>query len=456
MATPPAAPCYFEALPAALVLRVLQRVPADARGRCACVCRAWRTALDEPAAWAHLDLSPAGGVATATDALLAAAAARARGQLLSLDVSDATAISLAALCAVAAANAGTLTRLRACHAEARLAPRDVDALLAAAPRLAELSASLHATPAQASALLRPPVTSSAAGPPAASPLRLHALAVRFEDGAATGAEALLLASELAAWHAGRCSGAPPLAALELFEARLDEFGVADALCAAAAAADVAALALVGGRHAHDGAPALARLLAAPGCRLRALRCTGGPPLDEPGSAALGAALAAPGCRLTELRLRHARLWRCPPAAAALLFALVAHRTLRVIDLRGNAAPAFTALAGAALGGLLAADAPALHELDCADCWLFDAGLAPLLGALARNRHLRALRCANNRASAGFARAALLPAVAACASLRRLEAGERSGADDATQEAYALLLRRCAADDAAADVTVAPL
>ena len=42
-------------LPSALLLPLLQLLPAAARARACCVCRAWRAAGAEPAAWSSLD-----------------------------------------------------------------------------------------------------------------------------------------------------------------------------------------------------------------------------------------------------------------------------------------------------------------------------------------------------------------------------------------------------------------
>jgi hypothetical protein len=93
-----------------------------------------------------------------------------------------------------------------------------------------------------------------------------------------------------------------------------------------------------------------------------------------------------------------------------------------------------AAAGALLGALLlSANAPALTQLDVCSCALRDAGLRPLFAALARNSHLRELRCAFNGLSKACARDALLPAVRACASLRALWA-DRDDTEDSGKEA----------------------
>jgi hypothetical protein len=93
-------------LPAALVLHILSLLPVDTRLRCAEVCRSWRAALEERSLWLRLDLS-ASGVSpkrAVTDALLHAAAARAGGELVALDLRGCTLVTSVALLAVVTAN----------------------------------------------------------------------------------------------------------------------------------------------------------------------------------------------------------------------------------------------------------------------------------------------------------------------------------------------------------------
>jgi hypothetical protein len=109
-----------------------------------------------------------------------------------------------------------------------------------------------------------------------------------------------------------------------------------------------------------------------------------------------------------------------PAALTLLGALVGHLSLRSLTLTGDSpydddAPAL----GAALAALVAADAPALQELRIRWNALGDVGLAPLVAALPRNRHLRVLDVAGNNMSERFARERLLPAVRANTGLQQL-------------------------------------
>ena len=74
---------------------------------------------------------------------------------------------------------------------------------------------------------------------------------------------------------------------------------------------------------------------------------------------------------------------------------------------------------AALAALVAADAPTLEELNCSDDALGDAGLAPIVEALACNNHLHTLDISKNDASDPFKRV-LRALLAKHASLRELQ------------------------------------
>ena len=118
----------------------------------------------------------------------------------------------------------------------------------------------------------------------------------------------------------------------------------------------------------------------------------------------GAALVADALRvtttLTELHLRSVRLCEDMGVAGAILRALVGHPSLRTLRISGEYANVDNRRAfGAMLGALIAADAPALRVLYCDNCWLGDAGLAPIFAALPGNCHLRELHVSNNAMSA---------------------------------------------------------
>jgi Ran GTPase-activating protein (RanGAP) involved in mRNA processing and transport len=155
-------------------------------------------------------------------------------------------------------------------------------------------------------------------------------------------------------------------------------------------------------------------------------------LDAPAAAVLAAALRA-NSTLTSLTLNFAGVLGDAAAAAELLGALTGHASLRVLSLRGNyVIAAHQAAAGASLGALLAANAPALTELDVSRCNLGDDGLRPLFAALPRNSHLGTLDVSDNDMSDAFAHDVLLPALRANASLRTINSGGVA-ADDIERE-----------------------
>ena len=100
----------FGSLPHTVVLAIFDFVPADQRARAALVCRAWRDALADPAAWTVLDLSTvewSGVTLQVTDATLRAAAARANGRLCELYLDNRDALTPAVLLDVVTANKDT-------------------------------------------------------------------------------------------------------------------------------------------------------------------------------------------------------------------------------------------------------------------------------------------------------------------------------------------------------------
>jgi hypothetical protein len=89
-------------------------------------------------------------------------------------------------------------------------------------------------------------------------------------------------------------------------------------------------------------------------------------LDEPAAILLGNALRV-NITLTSAAFKWMHTFSDAAAAAALLGALVAHPSLRKLDISSNFkagghTPAAVAAAGAALGAMVAANAPALREL----------------------------------------------------------------------------------------------
>jgi hypothetical protein len=201
--------------------------------------------------------------------------------------------------------------------------------------------------------------------------------------------------------------------------------VLDAVVDAALARRLAGLWLEDVRVPAAGVASLARLLGGSALRELTVWCgfAAPPLLDAPGAALLAGTLRA-NSTLTLLRLWFVELWGDIDAAATLLGALVAHPSLRTLNVADNRAAdeADRAAAGAALAALLAANAPALTELDVRDCDLGDDGMRPLLAALAANTHLRSLTCGGNDITEALAADVLLPAVRANGSLRALDLG----------------------------------
>jgi hypothetical protein len=141
-----------------------------------------------------------------------------------------------------------------------------------------------------------------------------------------------------------------------------------------------------------------------------------PLLDEPAAVLLGNVLRA-NTTLTSVTFNLVALFSNAAAATALMDALTAHATIQKLDFSNNFslfddAPASLVAAGAVLGALVAANAPALRELNLDACDLPDAGLGPLVDALAANTHLRVLNCRMNQLSEAFERDQLLPALGA--------------------------------------------
>jgi hypothetical protein len=413
-------------LPLALALAIFALLPVDARLRCAEVCRGWRAVLRERSLWLRLDLSEASGLARpATDALLRAAAARVDGQLHFLDVSECEAgITPACLLAVVTANAGALRQLRVWHGASRTLGLDAtQALLRAAPQLRVFDADVACdSVANAQRLLR--------NEGAFAPLRLRKLRVRFDI--QTEATVLSLAADV--------TSHPSLSDLFLVGAPLDTPAALNATVAAALANGFSSLTLASCRLSPASAPALARLLGSGALRLLCIVNDERPLLDAAAAAVLGDALRA-NRTLDSLLLASNALWRDPAVTAILLGAITAHHSLQTVHLCNDPMGDAQEAAGAALGALVAADAPALLFLDLCDCGLQEAALGPLVDALPANTHLYALALGEVTASAKFLRERLLPAVRANTSLTSIEITVTGEGESAAREAQEIVNSR---------------
>jgi hypothetical protein len=364
---------------------------------------------------------------------------KARGGLTALDVSGCRALTYhdpTALLAVVTANAGALRELRVCdlgddplqfwHGALNL--QAVEALLRAAPLLRVCELSVLCTAAECPLLLRgePPFG-------AISALDLHVLFDTFSP----------LAERVAALEAvpADVAGSSSLRYLHLISPPLHEMPAAlDAVVTAALMRQLRGLGLSFVQLQPASAPALARLLGGSSLQTLYVAAVDSPLFDGPAAAVLAAALRATSM-LTSLTLCSAGVFDDEAVAATLLGALMAHPSLRKLHLSENNCHAQTAI-GAALGALIAANAPALRELNISRCGLDDVGMGPLMDALASNAHLHTLNCSGNAFSTTFMRDRLLPAVRANTSLRVLSPFMEQS--DAAREAVALVAARAAA------------
>jgi hypothetical protein len=414
-------------LPLAIVLAVFALLPVDARLRCREVCRGWRAVLQERSLWLRLDMSASGGLALpATEALLHAAASCAGGQLHSIDVAECPVITQEALLPVLTANAGALRVLRAWTAHGQPLTGFADAR--AASRCAATSRIRRRRCVR---------TRDGGAEPAAQRGRVCT---------AAGAQAfhgVRRANRSCRAVAGRGLGcASSLVELFLVDAPLGIPAALDAIVATTLANRFSVLTLVGCRLSAASSPALARLLG--GGALRSLLIANGnaPLLDAAAATVLGDALRA-NRTLYTLALGFSALWRDAALAATLLGAVTAHRSLRQVSLFNNPVGDAQYAAGAALGALVAANAPALLILDPRACGLEEAALGPLFDALPANTHLRTLQLGEVTASAAFMRDRLLPAVRANTSLTGLAITVTGEGEGAAREAQEIVKSRAA-------------
>lgn len=425
-------------LPDAVLQDVASRLPGVDKLGLALASRPLQAALMTPTLWLAADVSCASGVRRASDSLLVALSRRARGALRSVAVSGRVwaggehepPVSADALLAVAVANAGSLLTVHAlCPDDAAddcLLPFSfVAELLLSLPALTTLDADMRC--AGAAAVAAAPRLVQGEAPFGA--LRLRRLAVAFAHPSDASLPALLAALADPAAQ-------PALASLSLQGADLHGGTRLDGVVDAAVARRLRALALLGCRlGAAALAPALTRLLGEGRASLGSLTvahpATGGGAAAprRPSPAFCGALRAS---RLTRLALRGVGLFAPDASAGAAVAAAAAgHPTLRRLDLAHNPvgqADGWRAQrdAGAALGGLVAADG--LESLDASHCGLGGSrpALGPLLDALPRCLRLRSLRlvCPFNGGAGLGAR--VLAAARANASLAHLKLVDDDG------------------------------
>ena len=407
----------IDALPLVLLRLIFVVVPVDARARAACVRRAWRDALRDASLWTALDVSRAAGLtASVTETFLRGAVARAGGWLKRLDVSGCSFPSLTPEgFARAVSGAGALRELRVSGLQLQLGRFDfgcVDShavlktLASALPALTVLecdATSYHS--ADALQLLR--------NEPPLGALQMHSfLLVRLTTRPSWGHDWTVQSALEVAAAVATCRS---LTGLALHQCTIlhEAPAFANALIDAALTRGLTTLAFEQWCELSDAALlALARLLhggALEELRLREMK-TG---VFAPHAA------AALACALNDSRtlqvlildnVGRTNLWMHMPV---LLAALTGHPTLRQLSLCNNGAwdDDMNAAVGAALAALIAANAPSLTSLRVIGNRLRDAALGPILDALRRNTHLRALNLAGHCASPQFVRHTLAPAVA---------------------------------------------
>jgi hypothetical protein len=406
---------------------ILVRLPVKTRLRCAEVCRAWRDAAAERSLWLRLDLREGFDRDTlVSDALLRAAAARAGGQLQALDFSRSIGLNPHAVLDVLRANADTLRELRMgalrpppfsacltarsgrgkCGINALYDLMNVAPFAEAAPqlRVLEIPRMYCSGLVDAHRLLHrePPFQA----------LLMKRLSVELPDVAALHAFLADLPAD------------PPVRNLVLPGDLAQDLSVMSAMVDAALACRLPGLLFPCNLRFPGAHELLARLLG--GSSLTELSFCYGADADELAMRPLCDALRA-NATLTSLAINGTcRTSTATACAVSLLHALLAHRSLRSLDLHLVGSEEWTAVhraaVGAALGTVVAANAAALEELNIAYCALHDDDFGPLVDALPRNTRLRTLRCHANFMTEAFARERLLPAVRANTSLRLLYAG----------------------------------
>ena len=432
----------FAPLPPLLARLIFLALPVDARGRACCVCRAWRDALADPSLWTRLDLSGSCGVAREEfdwRPLLRGAAARARGLLYRLDLSKdycPTEILLPLL----AANAGSLRELRELRVRSfpttddpltAVAPT-VDALVAVAPLLQVVEADeMGCTWEQAPRVMRsqPPYTL----------LRLHSTSISVNFGEYGGQHGGMERFGPFAAALSDVTLQPTLSDVLLIHLDIAQPAVMGALVDAALARRLRDLWLQ--NCSPPPAALLARLLTEGWLTDLCLETevVQAPLFDAAGAALVAGALRG-NTTLNSLCLYGTGLCRDMDCACVLLSALVGHPSLCVLSLSDEDPLDDVGALAAALAALIAADVSVLHTLVCRNNSLGDAGLAPIVEALALNHHLRELDLGYNGMSEAFARERLLPAVRANTTLRSLACTNCSTAS-AAKEAEELVRRR---------------
>ena len=405
----------FDSLPRPLITSILILLPVNTRLRCSEVSRAWRVLLTDTVCWERLNFSVYDG--GFSEALFFAAVAKAGGQLRELDVSARHfRLTFEALLNAVNANSQALQRLRLHTGVEKLSLDLVAQLCAAAPAVRELCADVTCRAAEAHALLR--------REPPFGALNIRSFTVQFTRGEDDN---LFFPCAADLTLHGAC-----LDDLSIVAAPLTSRAAWDALADVASSVRLTELTVMRTQLGPSCVPGLARLL-----REGSISCLhlngayqNGPLVDAEAVLHLSAALRA-NSTLSSLGLMSVSLWD-GPAGIDLVDALVGHPTLESVHFEDSAVGGdadIRALAGAALGRLVAANSAHLTSLNVSFCALGDDGLRPLFAALPSNTHLFALTAAHNGISTAFA-PVILASVKANQSLRLLHIdGQKQNEND---------------------------
>ena len=372
-------------LPRPLVRDIFELLPLDTRLRCVEVCREWRRLFSQADLWSRVDfdgLSSEQHGEPITVELLWTASARAQGQLAMLDLRLCCADPLAVM-AVAGANGGALRNLElewgSCSD-----PEELRTLLRAAPRLAVLHADVGHFGGASSLVPIADALPMLRREPPWKPLRARNVSVQLVEGDAADAT-----RELAS--ALRCNGNIGHLNVVSFDVTVEPDALCE-LCDAAVAVGARCVQLRGCGLRSGAAPGLVTLLRAR-C-LENLVLANEPELLDRESAKPVVCALNDNDTIECISLEHVGLWRDPMLGMMLCSALMEHRSLKHVNLSGNATEIDNVPMGVVLGSVYAqlveANAPSLEYLNVSGCGLTVTAAQPIVDALHLNTHLQEL------------------------------------------------------------------